>query len=79
MHLSGKSYAGDLIGLQVCGGEGFADGDSSGSPPILRVLLGPADLGRSEGLVFFGSGRGNLPIGTNNERSRSASTDVNTE
>ena len=26
-------------------------------PPVLGLLLGPANLGRSKGLVIFGSGR----------------------
>jgi len=42
--LAGEADAGDFFGAQIGAGDGLADGDAGGAPPVFGVLLGPADL-----------------------------------
>jgi len=56
VHLTRKPDAGDLIGVKIPGRKGFADSNSAGTPPVLRLLLGPADLRGGERLVLLSRG-----------------------
>jgi hypothetical protein len=56
MHLTGEADAGDFFAAKVRCREGLANRDAGGAPPVFRVLFGPADLWRGEGLVVFGGG-----------------------
>ena len=54
VHLAGKADGLDSAGRLVAGPDGAADGLLRGAPPVVGVLLGPADLGRADGLVLAG-------------------------
>jgi hypothetical protein len=79
VHLTGEADAGDFFSAQVCTREGFANGDAGGTPPVFGMLLGPADLRRSEGLVVFGGGRDDAAVAVNDDGARSSGTNVNPE
>jgi hypothetical protein len=57
MHLAGETDAGDVLPSKIRASQRFADCDAGGVPPVLGLLLGPANLGRSKGFVIFGGGR----------------------
>jgi len=79
MHLAGKADTGNLAGTQIGDGEDFANSEARSAPPVLRVLFGPTDLWRSEGLVFF-CGRGaDAAIMVDEQSSCAAGADVDAE
>ena len=79
MHLTGETYAGDVFSAKVGTRDGFANRNTGGAPPVLRLLLGPANLRRSKGLVFF-RGRGDdVAVAINDDGARSSGTNVNPE
>jgi hypothetical protein len=77
VHLTGEADAGDFFGAKICVRNGFANRDAGGTPPVFGVLLGPADLRRSEGLVFFGGGRDDAAVAVDDDGARSSGTNVN--
>jgi len=44
VHLTGEANASDFFGAEIGILDGLANCDTSGTPPIFGVLLGPADL-----------------------------------
>ena len=79
MHLSGKSDARDLIRLQAGVGQSLPHGDAAGAPPVFRILFGPSDLRRGEGRVFFGRGRNDASVFTDNQGARTTGAYVDSE
>jgi hypothetical protein len=77
VHLTGEADAGDFFCAQICARDGLANRDAGGTPPIFGVLLGPADLRRSEGLVFFGGGGDDSAVAVDDDGARSSGTNVN--
>jgi len=77
VHLTGEADAGDFFGSKVGTRDSFANRDAGGTPPVFGVLLGPADLRRSERLVFFGGGRDDAAIAIDDDGARSSGTYVN--
>jgi hypothetical protein len=77
VHLAGEADAGNVVGAQVRAGESFANRDRAGAPPVFRVLLGPADLGRGEGCVFFGCGCEQAALFVDDQGARAAGAYVN--
>jgi hypothetical protein len=77
VHLTGEADAGDFFGAQICARDGLANRDAGGTPPIFGVLLGPADLRRSEGLVFFGGRGDDAALAIDDDGARSSGTNVN--
>ena len=77
MHLTGQSYARDIVASEVGTGERFANRDATGAPPIFGMLFGPTDLRRSEGGVFFCSGREQMALLIDDEGACAASSYVN--
>jgi hypothetical protein len=79
VHLPGISYAGDIGGGEVGFGKRRANRDAGGAPPVVRLLLSPADMRGSEGNVFF-SCRGDDPAPLiYDKRACAAGADVNAE
>jgi len=77
MHLTGEADAGDFLGAQICVRDGLANRNAGGPPPVFGVLLGPADLRRSEGLVFFSGGGDDAAVAVDDDGARSSGTNVN--
>jgi hypothetical protein len=77
VHLTGEADAGDFFGAQICARDGLANRDGGGTPPIFGVLLGPANLRRSEGLVFFGGRGDDAAVAIDDDGARSSGTNVN--
>jgi hypothetical protein len=76
VHLTGEADAGDFIGGQIRAGDGFADGDASGAPPVFGMLFGPADLRRSEGLMVFCRRRDDTAMSVEDQGARASGADV---
>jgi hypothetical protein len=79
VHLAGEADAGDFFAAKVRCREGLADRDAGGAPPVLRVLLGPADLRRGEGLVIFGGRRDDAAAAIDNDGAGSSGANVYSE
>jgi hypothetical protein len=79
MHLPGEADAGNFFGAQICTCNSFADRDASGAPPVFGLLLGPPDLRRSEGLMFFRGGGDDTALAVDDEGASSSGTNINSE
>jgi len=58
MHLPGETHTGDVFRFCVGLLDGFSYGRTTSTPPIERVLFGPAVLRRGKGCVFVRAARG---------------------
>jgi len=76
VHLAGKADAGDIADGQFRARDSFADGDTSGAPPVFGMLLGPTDLRRSEGLMVFCRRRDDAAIAIEDKGSRASGADI---
>ncbi len=76
MHLAGEADAGDIFGAKIRIRDGLANRDAEGTPPVFGVLLGPADLRRSEGLVLFGGRREDTAGAIDDDGARPSGTNV---
>jgi hypothetical protein len=74
--LAGKPDAGDGVASEPGGGEGFADGERRGAPPVARILLGPARLRTGKIGVLFGSGGEDGALVVKDNGASSASSDI---
>ena len=79
VHLTGQAGASDLFGAKVGTRDGLANCDAGSTPPVFRLLLCPADLRRSEGLMFFGGGGDHAAVAVDDEGARSSGTHVYSE
>jgi len=79
VHLPGKAYAGDVFAGEARGSKRLARGNASGPPPVLGLLLGPANLWRCKGLVVFGRGRDQAASLIDYDRASAACSDINSE
>jgi len=79
VHLPGKANAGNLLGAEIRGGNGFANRDAGRAPPIFRLLLCPSDLRRSEGLMFFRGGGDDAALAIDDEGAGSSGTNVDSK
>jgi hypothetical protein len=79
VHLTGEADAGDFLGAKICTCDGFADRDVGGTPPVFRLLLGPADLRRSERLVFFSGGGNDAAVAIDDDGACASGTNVYSE
>jgi len=77
VHLAGEADAGDIFGAKTRIRDGLANRDAEGTPPVFGVLLSPADLRRSEGLVLFGGGGDDAARAIDNDGARPSGTNVN--
>jgi hypothetical protein len=79
VHLTGETDAGDFFGAKVATRERLANRDAGGTPPVFGVLLRPADLRRSEGLMLFRRGRNDAAVAIDDDGARSSGTNINPE
>lgn len=79
VHLTGEANASDFFSVEIGAGDGLANRDAGGAPPVFGTLFGPADLWRSKGLVLFRSGGYDAAMAVDGDGARSASTNVNAE
>jgi len=77
VHLAGEADAGDFFGSEIGIRDGLATSDACGTPPIFGVLLGPANLRRSEWLVLFRGGRDEAASAIDDQGTRASGTNVN--
>jgi len=77
--LAGEADAGDVFASEIRGGKHFAHGGAGGVPPILGVLLGPANLRGGKGLMIFGGGGDKATRLIDEEGSRAAGANVNSK
>jgi hypothetical protein len=76
VHLARKTHAPNIFSAKLGIPQNFTNRDATCPPPIFRMLLGPANLRRRKGLVFFRSRRRHGSTLVNYERSRTAGSDV---
>jgi len=79
VHLTGEANTSDFFSVEIGTRYGLANRNARGAPPVLRLLLGPADLRRSEGLMLFRGGRDDAAVAVDDECARSSCTNVNPE
>jgi hypothetical protein len=79
VHLARKADAGDVFAAEIRFGERLADGEAGGAPPVFRMLLGPANLRRGEGLMVRSGRRDNAAVAADYNGARAASANVNSE
>jgi len=75
--LSGDTEASNVIAPQARDFQSTRNGNRASSPPIIRLLLGPANLRGNKGSMLFGRRGNHMPVLIDNEDTRSASSDVN--
>jgi hypothetical protein len=79
MHLAGETDAGDIFARKIRGGQCFTDSDAGCAPPVLRLLLSPANLRRRKRLMIFGGGRDQTPALIDYDSACAPSADINSE
>jgi hypothetical protein len=79
VHLAGEADATDFSCANIGVGQRLADRDGAGAPPVLGMLLRPADLWRGERCVLFGRGCEQAALFVDDEGPRAASANVNAE
>jgi hypothetical protein len=62
VHLAGKADGCDIFAAEIRACKCFANGKTGRPPPVLRMLLGPSDLRRGEGLMVRSGGRNNAAV-----------------
>jgi len=79
MHLAREADTGNFFRLPVGVRKSLSDGDARRAPPVFRVLLGPADLWSSKGLVFFRGRRNDAAGIVDNQGAGSPRANVNSQ
>jgi hypothetical protein len=79
VHLTGEANANDFFSFEVGTRDDLANRDAGGAPPVFGMLLGPADLRRSEGLMLFRGGGDDPAVAIDDDGARSSGTNVNPE
>jgi len=75
--LAGEAHASDVFSSEIRAAEGFADGDASGTPPVLGVLLRPPNVRRCKGSMIFIGGRHEAAAVIHHDGARASSANVN--
>lgn len=79
MHLSGETQTSNGVPPQSGTLQSAWNGNRASGPPIVRLLLGPANLLRRKGSVLFRGGSNYAPVLIHNQDTRSAGAYVNPE
>jgi len=79
VHLAGEANTGDVFASEIRARQRFAHGDTGSAPPVLGLLLGPANLRRGKGPMIFRGRRGEPTSLIDYDRARAAGADVNSE
>jgi hypothetical protein len=79
VHLAGEADAGDFFAAKVRCRKRLPNSNAGGTPPVLRVLLGPADLRRRERLMFFRGGGDNTTAAIQDDGAGSSGANVYSE
>src|ERR1019366_584252 len=79
VHLSGETQTSNGVPPQSGTLQSTWNSNRASGPPIVRLLLGPANLRRSKGSVLFRGGGNDTPVLVNNQDTRSAGSYVNPE
>lgn len=79
VHLPGEANTGDVFASEVRARKRFAHGDTGGAPPILGLLLGPANLRGGKRLVILRGRRDKATGLIDYDRARAAGADVDSE
>jgi len=77
--LAGEANTGDVSASEIRAGKRFAHGATGGAPPILGLLLGPANLRGGKGLVILRGRRDQATSLIDYDRARAAGANVNSE
>jgi len=79
VHLPGETDASNFFSTQIRAGDRFANRDTRGTPPVFRLLLGPADLRRSERLMLFRGGGDDAALAVDDEGASSSGTNIDSK
>ncbi len=79
VHLTGEANASDFFSFEVGTRDYLANRDAGGAPPVFGMLLGPADLRRSKGLMLLRGGSDDPAVAIDNDGARSSGANVNPE
>lgn len=79
MHLPGKPNTGDVVTVDAWRAERFAHGNAAGPPPIRRILLSPTYLWNGKGAMVFGSGSDYRSRLIDNQGTRAARPNINSQ
>ena len=79
VHLSGETNAGDFVGAKARLLQGFRNSYAAGSPPVVGMLLGPADLGRGKRGMLLGGGCDDVPLFVDDQRARATGSNIDAE
>src|SRR5260370_7282792 len=77
VHLTGEANASDFFGFEAGTRDDLANRDARGAPPVFGMLLGPADLRRSKGLMLFRGGSDDPALAIDNHGPRSSVATLN--
>ena len=76
VHLAGEADGFDGGGVGAALFENAADGELGGAPPVVGILLGPADVLGANGLVLAGHGRDDAAVMVDQDCSCSTGADI---
>jgi hypothetical protein len=79
VHLAGEADAGDIFAAQFGRSQRLANSDAASSPPIVGMLLGPANRGRRKRRMLLGSRRGDRALFVKQQGACSAGANVNAQ
>jgi hypothetical protein len=79
MHLAGEAHGGNIAGWGGGLGQYLLHRIAGGAPPIVRILLRPPSVRRSEGRVFGRATGNDLAFAINHDSSRATGSNVDSQ
>jgi hypothetical protein len=77
VHLAGESNGSDVFAGKIRTPKGLANSDACGAPPVLGLLLRPANLGSRKRLMICRCGRNEPPVLVDDDGACAAGANVN--